>query len=162
RHLSCQDSAMLRAKMRYLSFLLGLVQSLHGGLLRADDSKTSGPPPKGELTQHSFDKSRIFPGTVRDYSIYLPRQYDPDKPACLYVGQDGVQYKAPEVFDELIHRKEMPVTIGVFIAPGRVKAPNDQAMDRFNRSYEYDGLGDTYVRFLLEELLPDVESKTTS
>src|SRR5262249_52462322 len=122
RHLSCQDPAMLRAKLRYLSFLLGLVQSLHGGLLRGDDAR-SADPPKGELTQQSFDKSKIFPGTVRDYWIYVPRQYDPEKPACLYVCQDGVQYKAPAVFDELIDKKEMPITIGVFIAPGRVKAP---------------------------------------
>ncbi len=56
----------------------------------------------------------------------------------------------------------MPVTIGVFITPGRVKAPNAEAMDRFNRSYEYDGLGDTYVRFLLEEILPEVETKKTA
>ena len=56
----------------------------------------------------------------------------------------------------------MPVTIGVFITPGRVKAPNDQALDRFNRSYEYDGLGDNYVRFLLEEILPEVETKKTA
>jgi gluconolactonase len=153
---------MPRAKIRYLSLLLGLIPSLHGGLLRADDSKAAGPPPKGELTQHAFDKSRIFPGTVRDYWIYVPRPYDPEKPACLYVGQDGVQYKAPEVFDELIHKKEMPVTIGVFITPGQVKAPNEQALGRFNRSYEYDTLSDNYVRFLLEELLPEVESKTTS
>ena len=66
------------------------------------------------------------------------------------------------MFDELIHKKEMPVTIGVFITPGRVKAPNDKAMDRFNRSYEYDGLGDNYVRFLLEEILPEVETKKTA
>jgi len=92
----------------------------------------------------------------------VPKQYDPAKPACVYVNQDGVQYNAPAVFDELIAKKEMPVTIGVFIMHGRVKAPNDQALDRFNRSYEYDGLGDSYVRFLLEELLPDVEKKTTS
>ncbi len=153
---------MLRAKVRFLPVLVGLVHSLLGGLLRADDARASEPPPKGELTQHSFDQSKIFPGTVRAYWIYVPKQYDPEKPACLYVCQDGVQYKAPEVFDELIHKKEMPVTIGVFIAPGRVKAPNDQAMDRFNRSYEYDSLGDNYVRFLLEELLPEVESKKTS
>ena len=55
----------------------------------------------------------------------------------------------------------MPVTIGVFVTPGRVKAPSDQALDRFNRSYEYDGLGDNYARFLLDELLPEVEKKTT-
>ena len=50
----------------------------------------------------------------------------------------------------------------MFVTPGRVKAPSDQALDRFNRSYEYDGLGDDYVRFLLDELLPEVEKKTTA
>ena len=81
-------------------------------------------PPKGEVKQYSFDHSKIFPGTVRDYWVYVPKQYDPTKPACLYVNQDGRQYKAPEVFDELIHKKEMPVTIGVFVMHGRVKAPS--------------------------------------
>ena len=69
---------------------------------------------------------------------------------------------APAVFDRLIHKKEMPVVIGVFVMHGRVKAPSDKALDRFNRSYEYDGLGDNYARFLLEELLPEVEKKTTA
>src|SRR6185312_8751317 len=118
--------------------------------------------PKGEVTKYVFDQSKIFPGTVRDYWIYVPKQYDPAKPACLYVNQDGVQYKAPEVFDELIHKQEMPVTIGVFVMHGRVKALDDAALDRFNRSYEYDGLGDNYVRFLLEELLPEVETRKAS
>jgi gluconolactonase len=118
--------------------------------------------PKGEVTKYSFDKSKIFPGTIRDYWIYVPKQYDPGKPACLYVNQDNVQWKAPEVFDQLIHSKEMPVTIGVFVTHGRVKAPTDAALDRFNRSYEYDGLGDNYARFLLDELLPEVETKTAA
>jgi gluconolactonase len=118
--------------------------------------------PKGEITKYSFANSKIFPGTARDYWIYVPKQYDPSKPACLYVGQDGIGYQAPAVFDRLIHKKEMPVTIGIFVMHGRVKAPSDKALDRFNRSYEYDGLGDNYARFLLEELLPEVEKKTTS
>lgn len=119
--------------------------------------------PKGEVTPYTFDQSKIFPGTVRDYWVYIPKQYDPAKPACLHVNQDGVQYKAPDVFDELIHKKEMPVTIGVFVTPGRVKAKDGSvALDRFNRSYEYDGLGDNYVRFLLDELLPEVEKKTAN
>jgi gluconolactonase len=118
--------------------------------------------PKGEVTKYSFDQSQIFPGTVRDYWVYVPKQYDQAKPACVHVNQDGVQFNAPAVFDQLIAAKEMPVTIGVFIMHGRVKAANDQAIDRFNRSYEYDSLGDSYVRFLLDELLPEVEKKTTS
>jgi sugar lactone lactonase YvrE/acetyl esterase/lipase/enterochelin esterase-like enzyme len=126
--------------------------------------QTSSPSsiPKGEVIKYTFDHSKIFPGTVRDYWVYVPRQYDPAKPACVYVNQDGVQYKAPAVFDELIHKKEMPVVIGVFVMHGRVKAPSDAALDRYNRSYEYDGLGDNYARFLLDELLPEVEKKTAS
>ncbi len=69
--------------------------------------------------------------------------------------------KRLEVFDELIHKKEMPVTIGVFVMHGKTKALSDQAIDRFNRSLEYDGLGSDYARFLLEELLPEVEQKST-
>jgi len=118
--------------------------------------------PKGEVTKYTFDKSKIFPGTVRDYWVYVPKQYDPAKPACVYVGQDGVGFKAPEAFDKLIAAKEMPVTIGVFVMHGRVKAPSTEALDRYNRSYEYDGLGDAYARFLLDELFPDVEKKTAS
>jgi sugar lactone lactonase YvrE/predicted alpha/beta superfamily hydrolase len=117
--------------------------------------------PKGEVLKLSFETSQVFPGTVRDYWVYVPKQYAPAKPACVYVNQDGIQYNAPAVFDELIHKGEMPVTIGVFVMHGRVKAANDQALDRFNRSFEYDGLGDNYVRFLLEELLPEVEKQKT-
>ncbi len=133
-----------------------LLTLLSTGLAAAQDT------PKGEVTKYRFDKSQIFPGTVRDYWIYVPKQYDPSKPACLYVNQDGIQFNAPAVFDELIASGEMPVTIGVFVMHGRVPATGENALDRFNRSFEYDGLGDNYVRFLLEELLPEVETKTTS
>jgi enterochelin esterase-like enzyme len=118
--------------------------------------------PVGEVKKYSFANSKLFPGTVRDYWVYVPRQYDPAKPACLWVNQDGVQFKAPAVFDNLIARHEMPVTIGVFVMHGRVKANSPEALDRFNRSYEYDGLGDTYARFILDEILPEVEGRTTS
>lgn len=119
--------------------------------------------PKGEIIKLSFSNSKVFPGTWREYWVYVPAQYDPAKPACLYVNQDGIQWKAPVVFDNLIHQKEMPVTIGVFINPGRVVAKDAQTgLDRFNRSYEYDGLGDAYVRFLLNEILPEVEKQKTS
>jgi gluconolactonase len=127
------------------------------------DSKPQPGVAKGEILKFSFDKSKIFPGTTRDYWIYVPAQYKPDKPACVYVQQDGIRFEVPTVFDNLIHKKELPVIIGVFVAPGIVKAADaNTALDRFNRSYEYDGLGDNYVRFLLEELLPEVETKKTS
>jgi sugar lactone lactonase YvrE/enterochelin esterase-like enzyme len=133
--------------------------------LAAETAEPTAPHqsvPRGEVQKFTFNQSKIFPGTVRDYSVYVPKQYDPAKPACVYVNQDGLQYKANEVFDALIDTKEMPITIGVFVTPGRVPAASDQALARFNRSYEYDGLGDSYARFLLEELLPDVEKQSTS
>src|SRR6187402_2922520 len=102
--------------------------------------------PKGEIVKFTFSNSKIFPGTTREISIYLPAQYKADKAACVYVNQDGIQWKAPTVFDNLIYRNEMPVTIGVFVTPGRVMADSgSNAQNRFNRSFEYDGLGDAYV-----------------
>ena len=118
--------------------------------------------PKGEIIKAVFDNSKIFPGTWREYSIYVPAQYDPAKPACVWVNQDGIQFKAPTVFDNLINNKEMPVTIGVFVTPGQVRAADEKtALNRYNRSFEYDGLGDAYARFILEEILPDVEKHKT-
>jgi sugar lactone lactonase YvrE/enterochelin esterase-like enzyme len=119
--------------------------------------------PKGEVLKFTFNSSTIFPGTTRDYWVYIPAQYDGKSPACLYVNQDGLQWDAPAVFDRLIQAKEMPVTIGVFVMHGRVPAAApDSALDRFNRSLEYDGLGDRYARFLEKELLPEVEKRTAT
>jgi sugar lactone lactonase YvrE/enterochelin esterase-like enzyme len=159
--------------MKQLSILFALLNvfcAVTAALAQNPDPYPLGPDckaqpgvPKGEVLQFTFEKSRIFPGTFREYWVYVPAQYTPDKPACLYVNQDGIQWNAPTVFDNLIAKKEMPVTIGVFVMHGRVKAADSNAaLDRFNRSYEYDGLGDDYARFLLEELLPDVETKKTS
>lgn len=127
------------------------------------DSVAQPNVPKGEQIRFEFAESKIFPGTSREVIVYVPRQYDPAKPACVYVNQDGVQWNAPVVFDNLIAKGELPVIIGVFVRPGVVKAlDGNAALDRFNRSFEYDGLGDAYARFLLEELLPAVETKQTA
>src|SRR4051812_35877833 len=91
------------------------------------DSQTQDGVPRGEITKHRFAESKIFPETTRDYWIYTPKQYDASKPACLMVFQDGStyvssngQFRVPVVFDNLIHKKEMPVTVAVFINPGEV------------------------------------------
>ncbi len=118
--------------------------------------------PKGEILKCTFSGSKIYPGTLHEFSIYIPAQYDGKKPACVFIDQDGIQFKSPTVFDNLINSGEMPVTIGIYIAPGRVVAKDTTTLDRYNRSFEYDGLGDAYARFLLEELLPDVEKRKTT
>ena len=88
--------------------------------------------PKGEILKFIFDSSTIFPGTWREVWVYIPVQYKPQIPASVYVNQDGIQWNAPTVFDNLIHRQEMPVTIGVFIRPGIVKAKNETLPPREN------------------------------
>ncbi|NOS68342.1 MAG: gluconolactonase [Verrucomicrobia bacterium] len=127
-----------------------------------EDSKPQAGVQQGELQKFTFDQSNIFPGTTREVSVYLPRQYDATTPACVYVGQDGGGFNATTVFDNLIARKEIPVLIGVFIKPGVVKAADTNSLDRFNRSLEYDGLGPDYARFVLTEIFPAVEKLKTA
>jgi sugar lactone lactonase YvrE/enterochelin esterase-like enzyme len=126
------------------------------------DSESHPDVPRGVVRRHSWT-SKIFPGTVRDYWVYVPAQYEASKPACVMVFQDGGgyigtngQWRVPVVFDNLIHKKEIPVTVGIFINPGVVPAANTNALPRYNRSFEYDALGDRYARFLIEEILPEV------
>jgi gluconolactonase len=118
--------------------------------------------PKGTTISFSFAKSKVFPGTTRNVTVYVPAQYDGKTPACVYVNQDGLPNYVAPTFDKLIADKAMPVTIAIGVTPGVVKAGDPKtALDRFNRSYEYDGLGDNYARFLLDELLPAVETTST-
>ncbi len=121
--------------------------------------------PHGKLEKFEWKQSKVFPGTVRDVTVYLPAGFKPGEETCLMVWQDGSRQadphgtlRVPIVFDNLIHKKDMPRTVGVFIDPGR--KPNQRPGDKAaNRGFEYDSLGDAYVRFLLEEILPEVEKR---
>jgi enterochelin esterase family protein len=126
------------------------------------DSEEKEGVPRGKVTKHTW-KSKIFDGTVRDYWVYVPSQYDGKKPASVMVFQDGAWYvdrkgdfRVPTVFDNLIHQKKMPVTIGIFINPGVVPSATPGAKGKENRSFEYDTLSDQYARFLEKEILPEV------
>lgn len=136
----------------------------------ADDQYPLGPDsqiqdgvPQGKIVGPISWTSNVFPGTVRDYWIYVPAQLDAAKPACVMVVQDGLNraknWRMTIAMDNLIHKKEMPVTVGIFINPGVVPAPHKDAEARYNRSFEYDSLGDRYARFLLTEILPEVGKK---
>jgi enterochelin esterase family protein len=131
------------------------------------DSVPQDGVPKGRVEGPLVWKSALLEGTVREYWIYVPAQYAPGKPAALMVFQDGHQYvntdreyRVPIVFDNLIHKKEMPVTIGVFVNPGhRGETMPADPWRATNRSNEYDRLGDQYASFLIDELLPEVAKK---
>lgn len=131
------------------------------------DSQRQEGVPKGTVTEHVW-KSQIFEGTIRRYWVYVPVQYKAESPAALMVFQDGHAYvgeqgrfRAPIVMDNLTHKGEMPVTIGIFIDPGHKKEQLPEAPgwkpSPENRSFEYDTLSDQYARFLLEEIIPEVQ-----
>src|SRR5688572_12851771 len=127
--------------------------------------------PKGTLEGPYEFRSQIIPGTVRRYWIFVPAQYDRKKPrpANVLVFQDGQRatkadgsLRVPQAMENLIARGQMPVTIGIFITPGNLSEtyPTDLDMRNPNhRREEYDALNDTYARFLIEEMLPEVAKK---
>ena len=114
------------------------------------------PIPKGTTKEFSYTDSVIFPGTRRGGTVFIPAQYNAATPACVYVRQDGYNPKEKAMLEALIAAKEMPVTVGIFISPGDLPAPMKGTLGRRNRCLEYDGVGDNYVRFLTNELLPYV------
>jgi enterochelin esterase family protein len=123
--------------------------------------------PKGELSKFEW-KSEIFPKTIREVSVYVPAQYDGKTPACVMVFQDGAAYakrdggwRVPVVLDNLIHKKELPVIIAIFINPGSESLTGGKkgGPDQKNRSFEYDTLSDQHARFLEKEILPEVAKK---
>lgn len=113
--------------------------------------------PKGRLVAQPRWRSNVFAGTVRDWWTYVPAQLDPAQPAAFMVFQDGGRFykdHVPTIFDNLIAAGAMPPTVGIFIEPGTfadTTAPN--------RSFEYDTLSDQYARFLIDEILPEVERR---
>lgn len=160
--LSKTTSACLLAIVLFQS---NHTQAQQEGPYKTDPASVRKPDvPRGKIIRAKFANSKVFPGTERDYAIYVPKQYDPKKPACLMVFQDGIGFlnergpaKTPIVFDNLIHSGEMPVTIGLFINPGVIPAQNEKAQARYNRSLEYDAIDDRYAKFLVDELLPVIK-----
>lgn len=131
------------------------------------DSKPQKDVPRGQITRHVFASSMVYPGTLHEYWVYRPAQYNADAldPAAVMVFQDGHAYvgdkssfRATTVMDNLIAAGQIPITIGIFIEPGHKgdALPKGNWGKRNNRSFEYDTPDDAYARFLIDEILPEV------
>jgi enterochelin esterase family protein len=130
------------------------------------DSLPQEDVPKGKLNGPFSLPSEVFPGTSHTYWVFVPAQYDPAKPASLMVFNDGQAYiamegdiRAPNVLDNLIYRRELPVMITAFINPGRTPeqpepTPRDWGDRNTNRPTEYNALDEKYPRVICDELLP--------
>jgi enterochelin esterase-like enzyme len=158
-------------KLARLALLMSIVAPT--GSLASDDyvlgpdSQVQAGVPKGTVEGPLPFKSKIFDNTARQYWVYVPAKYDAKQAYPVMVFQDGHAYVDPEggyrvpvVFDNLIHKGDMPATIGVFVNPGNLGEDLPKIPWRAtNRSTEYDSLNENYARFLLEELLPEVGSR---
>src|SRR5678816_1679943 len=159
---------------RRIAALLTLLMSAAGVLsaptddvyLLGPDSESHPGVPQGKITEWAKLPSEAYPGTLHDYCIYVPAQYNAARPAALMVFQDGQAWVRPSgdyrtafVLDNLIYRREIPVMIAVFINPGRkADQPEASASDwgdrSSNRPQEYNALDDKYARVIVDELLP--------
>jgi enterochelin esterase-like enzyme len=130
------------------------------------DSESHPGVPTGSVSAWAQLPSTAYPGSLHDYCVYVPAQYDASRPAALMIFQDGQawvrgtgDYRVPLVFDNLIYRREMPVTIAVFINPGRkpeqsAASQSDWGDKGSNRPQEYNALDDLYSQVILNELMP--------
>jgi enterochelin esterase-like enzyme len=130
------------------------------------DSLPQDGVPRGTLVGPTTLPSRVFAGNAHTYWVYVPAQYDPATPASLMIFNDGQamiamngDLRVPNVLDNLIHRRELPVMITVFINPGRTPqqpepTPRDWGDHNTLRPVEYNTLDDKYAHVIVDELLP--------
>jgi enterochelin esterase family protein len=123
------------------------------------DSYPKPGVPQGKLSEKHTITSKIYDGMKADYWYYASPGVDPAVPAPMMVWQDGHTLIAGDlsklrlftVTENLVAQKLIPPMVHVLISPGFT--PDGKPM----RSIEYDTVSDRYNRFLLEEVLPEVE-----
>ena len=155
--------------MLSLTLVLAMLTNVSDDYKLGPDSMPQPGVPQGKVEGPFVWKSQIFPGTIREYYVYVPAQYDKSKPACVMVFQDGHayvnkegDYRVPVVFDNLIQKGEMPVTIGIFVNPGhKAESMPENRWRASNRSVEYDTLSDQYAQMIIKEILPEVAKSYT-
>jgi enterochelin esterase-like enzyme len=130
------------------------------------DSLEQEGVPHGKLVGPLTLPCNVYPGTAHTYWVYVPAQYDASKPASLMIFNDGQAFKnekgdarAQNVIDNLIHRREIPVMIAVFINPGKTpEQPEPNSKDwgdrSTNRPTEYNTPDDKYAKVICDELMP--------
>jgi enterochelin esterase-like enzyme/sugar lactone lactonase YvrE len=140
-----------------------LIQKIQGELSGplTEDSKPHSGVPQGEIIEGTISDPKIYPGTENNFRVYVPAQYNPAQAACLLLRLDGIGKNETTVLDNLIASGDMPVTIAVGLSSGTVWEAKGTAAYRWNRSYEFDSTNGDFARFVIDVLLPRVESLGT-
>lgn len=148
------------------SSVLWLLYAMHGYVMAQQqypihyDAIENPSVPKGIISGPFYNYSKVLKGTVHEYWIYVPQQYSNQKANQLTVVFDGINmaknWNLPTVFDNLISKNEIPVTIGLFISPGIKTAKTDNVFNKPNRSVEYDGTGSLLPDIIMTEIIPAI------
>ena len=117
----------------------------------------------GKLSERKSLASKIYPGMTANYWVYVNAGADTaGAGAPLMVWQDGetivgnqdlLRLRLQIVSDNLVHKKLIPPMVHVLISPGE----GGEAAGTRMRSIQYDTVSDRYGRYLLEEVLPEVD-----
>jgi len=121
------------------------------------DSYARAGVPQGKLTGPLELESKVYAGMKANVWYYVPAQWDGTTALPVQIWNDGqqftgarpTQWRVIETLDSLFAQKKIPLMASVFVQPGAGPASNQ-------RSVEYDTMDDTYTRYLLEEILPEV------
>jgi enterochelin esterase family protein len=120
------------------------------------DSYPQPGVPRGTLSAMKTIQSTVYPGLTTNYWVYVNPGADLVHGALLMVWQDGetivgnqdlLRLRLQIVSDNLVAKKLIPPMVHVLIQPG----PGPM------RSVEYDTVSDRYGKYLMQEVLPDVE-----
>ncbi len=126
------------------------------------DSEFQPGVPRGKVFQFPVKNPPAYPGMDCTIEVYVPAQYVAEKPACVCLLFDGLDYfKAAAVFDNLIHKKEVPVCIGIGLRPGLNRSSQSPVNPRFDRSFEFDSMTEVMADFIIHQVLPQVQRRRT-
>jgi len=145
--LGCVVASGAQAQIRYLE---------------SPDSLVQPGVPKGDLLNFKFTSQKYYPGSTCNVAVYIPAQYTGEKSACLCVGYDGPGLQARNVFDNLIFKKQMPVTIGVWVGPSMILKPGQKKPVRYIRDYQYDSVNGDFGSYVINEVMPYIEQQKTA
>lgn len=139
---------MMARNRNFIRMLIPAIMFFVSALgMRADESR---------LLHDSIADPSIYPGTMRDYSVYLPEHADSE--LALLLCFDGDVFASKEAIDSLTRCGAMPPTVAVFLNPGVVRDSEGNVV-RYNRSNEFDAMTADMASFIAAELLPRVKRK---
>ena len=148
------------------SDLVAFVQRLHQSSL--DDQYIPGADyavragvPQGKVFTFTYQSPHVLPGTTRRVRVYVPAEYIGDKPACVLIYLQDLPFLVPRALDNLIYDHQIPTLMAIGVGPGTLDSRDPPADPRQDRSLEFDGMSDQFARFVLEELLPEIEHHKT-